>query len=204
MNTTVFLIRHGEIDNPKQIFYGSQIPMELNKLGREQIKLVSEKIKSHGFNIQKIYSSPLSRAKDSSQIFSSVFGNVPIEYDNDLRDCDIPAIAGQPILSMIPVYEMGSDEYSGEYVKRGNETKEQITQRMKRAFDKAVSENTGKCVAIVSHGDPIWFLLHNLLSPQVPIPLPSVFRHQDYPEKGSAVRIIVSGNFEIMSKEVVV
>ncbi len=71
--TTVFLIRHGEIDNSQRILYGCNIDMKLNDIGREQIRVIAEKIRKSGYKIEKIYTSPLSRAKSSLSILADAF-----------------------------------------------------------------------------------------------------------------------------------
>lgn len=170
---------------------------------RVQIKSLSEKIREAGFKIEKIYTSPLDRALESSQIISEVFNlsSQDIVIDDNLADVDIPAIAGKPLSIRDEIHNTGIDEYSGEYVDLGNEPRDEIVERMKKGFSRVVSESAGKQVAFVSHGDPIQFLLFTLRKPDEAVPSMNLLVDTDYPPKGSAVRITVDDSGEIIGEE---
>lgn len=121
--TTVFLIRHGEIDNPEKVFYGRTINLALNAEGKNQIKTVAQKIKDKGFQIKKIYSSPLKRTLESSKIIAQVFKLSPkdIIIEEDLIEVDVPALVGKKIALKDKIYARGADEYDEEFIKLGNE-----------------------------------------------------------------------------------
>ncbi|MCL4419149.1 histidine phosphatase family protein, partial [Patescibacteria group bacterium] len=93
MNTTIFLIRHGQIDNPKNVIYGGNLELKLTEEGGKQIEEIARKIKKMGFNITKIYSSPMKRTISSSKIIEKVFGlKTGIILEKDLKDVNIPAL----------------------------------------------------------------------------------------------------------------
>lgn len=203
MSTKVFIIRHGEIDNPQGILYGRNIPMQLSLQGREQIQMVSEKIKEAGFRIERIYSNPLPRAVESSRIISKAFGlsDKDTVVDEDLIDSDVPAIAGKPFSERDRIHSSGTDEYNEEFVALGNESRSSIIERMRRAFSKMVSENAGRSIAIVSHGDPIQFLLFKIKHPGEPVPPMNILASKDYPPKGSAERLTVDEDGKVLDTE---
>ena len=199
-NTTVFLIRHGKIDNPNNIVYGSNIEMHLTDEGRIQFKHFAIRIRESGEIPSKIISSPLERAVDSARILAKEWDIAEIEKEPDLKDCFIPAVAGKKLGFLDELYKKGTDEYSEEFVKLGNESREDIGDRMLRVFNKAILENS--TTALVSHGDPIFFLMYKLENPNSQIPTMSLSkRMSEYLEKGHAWKLVIDGGGKILSKE---
>lgn len=200
-NNIVFLIRHGEIDNPKKVFYGRSINLHLNNIGKDQIKTIAKKIKKSGYLIGRIYTSPLQRAIESSKIIANIFGIEDIIIDEDLIDVDIPAFIGKPLKIRKEIHKNGTDEYNEEFAKKGNEGRENIAKRMIKAFDKIVKENKGRTVAILSHGDPLRFLLYKIENPKMKVLPMNVLVKTDYPKKGEAVKIVLDNNDNFIDKE---
>ena len=62
-------LRHGEVKNPKDILYYNIPGYELSKLGKSQAEH-SAKVLSKNFKIDQIISSPLLRARQTSEIVS--------------------------------------------------------------------------------------------------------------------------------------
>ncbi len=183
MKTTVFLVRHGVVENPKDILYGRNMDLELNDKGKKEILDLANKIKALGFRLDKTYSSPLKRTIESAKIFDKVFG-IGNEVVEDLTDTDIPVTFGSPRYKR-------KFTYRAEYIEKGNESPQHIIDRMNRAFRKILSANEGKTVAIIGHGDPLRFLLYSLSHPKENNPsLPSL-QHSKYIFKGTAVKLIL-------------
>ena len=68
--TKVMLVRHGETDwNRKEVFRG-RIDVELNQNGREQARALADATRI--FQIDAIYSSPLSRSLETAKIVADV------------------------------------------------------------------------------------------------------------------------------------
>ncbi|MEK9178357.1 MAG: histidine phosphatase family protein [Patescibacteria group bacterium] len=201
--TGILLIRHGEIDNPQNVLYGRNIPVFLNDEGRRQIERISERIKKLDLKIDRIYTSPLKRAVRSAEVIAKSFGlkQEDVIIDEDLNDVDIPATAGKPTAERDRIYSLGIDEYSEEFVALGNESRAQVIERMQKAFKRAVSKNHGRTVALVSHGDPIQFLLFTLKHPGDPVPSMNVLTSKDYPPKGSAERVTVDEKEKVIASE---
>ena len=64
-------LRHGEVKNPKNILYYNIPGYELSEKGIKQAEQVAEKLKKD-FKIEKIISSPLLRARQTSQIVNKM------------------------------------------------------------------------------------------------------------------------------------
>lgn len=83
----LYLARHGETTgNVGKFFQSSSTP--LTKLGIMQAKLLAKRLRS--FNIDLIYSSPLDRAKKTSEIISKKI-HAPIEYWKELEEFKRPS-----------------------------------------------------------------------------------------------------------------
>lgn len=48
MRTEVYLIRHGEVENPKKIIYGRTVDVSLNEAGFKQLEDLGKSLKSEG------------------------------------------------------------------------------------------------------------------------------------------------------------
>jgi len=185
MNTTVYLIRHGEIDNPKGISYGGTLDLPLNSKGRLQMSDLGELLQKEGIRPNVIYTSHLSRAKESGQILAEKFGINVIE-DERLGDNRIPRFAGLTQTEKESKFP-GRDEFDSTL--EGHESKEEVLGRMRSAFDDIVKSQEGKTIFIVSHGDPLKLLLYSL-NHFNESEIPSI---DDLPqiEKGNAIRTVM-------------
>lgn len=199
--TTIYFIRHGEIDNPLNVLYGRSLDLQLNEKGKEQLKNLAEEIKKSGVTVDAIYTSPLSRAVDSAYIIGRVFNNPPIAIEEDLIEVDIPALVGHPNSEIDEIHAKGIDEYSKEFVKKGNESRDQIVERMMKATKKIREKNLGKTIFAISHGDPLRFLLFGLTHQNSKTPSMNELKRFDYPKRGEGYKIIFDSMGNILHIE---
>lgn len=207
-STVVFFVRHGEIDNQKQIVYGQNIDLPLNAKGKKQILNLAKIIQKKGYHPSKIFSSHLSRAVDSAKILLEFFSIQKSQFliDKGLGDNNIPVFAGKPILELTKLYKKGIDEYNEQFVKKGNESKQDIIDRMYYVFQRIINGNLGKTVIVVSHGDPIRLLMFKLVNRKlkdIPLAGSREFRKIDYVEKGEAWRVVISNDHKIVDKDLI-
>lgn len=196
--TTIYFIRHGEIDNPTKVFYGRSLDLKLTDKGKDQLSKLAQKIKEKGVMVNSIYSSPLKRALQSAQIIGEAFNNPPIFKEQDLIDVDIPALVGHPVVEREQIHAQGTDEYDQEFVKKGNEPRKYIIERMMKIVKRIREENQGKTILIVSHGDPLRFLLFGIThSNQIPPPMGELKRSY-YPEKGGGWKMVFNKDGNIL------
>lgn len=182
--------------------YGGSIDLPLNNLGRQQLAETAEKIKATGAKITKIYTSPMSRAKDSAKVLAEILGlKDAIIVEPDLIDSLIPAVAGKPVATREEIHSKGTDEYDEEFVKKGNEAREHIADRMQKVFEKVANENQGKTVAIVSHADPLRLLLYRLENPGKKAPFVFKLLDNDLINKGQAMKLVVDDKNKILEKK---
>ena len=75
-------LRHGEVENRKNIFYGDLPGYQLSKKGQGQANKAAQYI-AENFNIEYIYCSPLLRARQTAKPLSDLL-KVDITYTNNL------------------------------------------------------------------------------------------------------------------------
>lgn len=161
MQTKLFLIRHGEVENPHHTLYG-RTAIPLSKVGHEQLYSIGEKIKEQGDSPDIILCSPMHRTRQSTEELKKTFPDAPVEYVDDLQEMDCGNLVGKP---MTYVRSLG-DLYSNAVRKdMGIEPADNIVNRMNRVVQNVLEKYSGKTIFLVSHGDPLAFLLWRLLHP---------------------------------------
>lgn len=200
----IYVVRHGKLINPNKILYGDSMEMDLSDEGREQIKLLGEEIKRSGQIPSKIYSSYLQRTLESANILAKILAIDDVQIEKDLADSHVPAFAGKPSQLRKDLHATGHDEYEGEYVVQGDETRQNIVDRMYGIFQKAFKEHKGGCSMLVSHGDPIRFLLWKLENPNsTQIECMAKMAYYDYLPKGCAWKFVLDSEGNMLEKTMV-
>lgn len=158
MNNTYFILRHGQTPyqlKEEKILYPwpEREPILLTEKGKEQIKIVAEKLKSK--KIDLIYSSDMPRARQTSEIVAEHLG-VKINFDSRLRDIDTGIFQGKEAKDYFTYFSSPEERFikappKGESLK---DCQERIFGFLREIDKKHEAEN----ILIVSHGDPLWLL----------------------------------------------
>jgi len=69
MSSTVYVVRHGEVENPQKILYGRQPGWRLSQRGQEMAKAVSDWSKE--LDLGALHVSPLQRAQETAAPIAS-------------------------------------------------------------------------------------------------------------------------------------
>lgn len=191
--TTLYLIRHGELEYPRnaegqRLLYGPDIP--LSEKGKKQIRDVSKRLAQEGRTLDILYTSPFRRAVETSEIIASELGLPKPIYDPRFQDIDPGSMVG----------ELLDDVIRGR-LRDYAETHEDVMQRMERGVKEVVHHNQDRTIGIVSHGDAIRVLLFHLLHPQDELPPITELIKDDYLEKGEAWRLVVDSKFRVVERE---
>ena len=139
----LYLIRHGETDyNRDRIFQGhAEIP--LNSAGIDQAARLARRLASEP--IDRIYASDLRRTAMTAAILSAI-GGAPIVYDAGFRERDPGALTHMP-------YEAGLGFFGDPaYVPPGGESLGAFDARIGAAFAELARKESGRAVAVVTHG----------------------------------------------------
>ncbi len=87
----VFVVRHGETERSAGHIYSGQADVPLTDAGREQARLVGERLAGAG--IDAIWSSPLCRAADTAEAIADATG-APVKVDERLIEVDYGELEG--------------------------------------------------------------------------------------------------------------
>ncbi len=188
--------------NPDNIIYGRTYNVVLSDLGKRQIKRTAEKISEREERPIIIMSSPLRRTMESSDIISNHFQNIPITIDDRLLETEAHTIEGKSMDSFIS----HQDPYGDPALEL--ERPEYITSRMFAALESIRTAHDGHVTCLVSHGDPLAFLMWKLMNPHVGIPPMGELGKQYYLKRSESWRIIFDekGNvseYEYLPQELV-
>ena len=140
----IYFIRHGETEYNKDARFQGHLDIPLNKVGVLQAQTALEKSKQ--LNFDKIYCSPLSRARQTAEIINT-HHNVKLIEDDRLKEIYMGSLQGRMFKDL-------SDEEkrlafsTPEYF--GGETHEQLCSRVISFFKEI--ENSTENILIVSHG----------------------------------------------------
>ena len=156
---SIFLVRHGEVYNPRNIIYGNLPGYSLSKNGILQIQNVADQL----FDITNnpiIFSSPLERAIESAEIISSKFKTNFI-IDNHLKETNIGVYEGKKF-NELPVNYINENGIYPEI-----ESAKSIRKRMLKWIDQIKNYKANKYVIAISHKDPIIILLLHFMKKKI-------------------------------------
>ncbi len=89
----LLLIRHGEsVGNAERRMQG-RYDTGLSELGREQARLLAERLQREGCHLSALYASPLRRAAETAEVLAAAV-EVPVTWDDRLQEYDIGQLTG--------------------------------------------------------------------------------------------------------------
>jgi broad specificity phosphatase PhoE len=135
--TTLLLVRHGETDWNAERRWQGHADVLLNARGQEQAEQLATELANA--EIDAVYSSDLSRARQTAEIVASRLG-VDVVLDPDLREIDVGSREG---LTWSETQE--PSEWDGE-------PKETHAARILAALRRIAEQHTGERVLVVTHG----------------------------------------------------
>ncbi len=144
----VYLIRHGEVQNPDGINYGTLPGWHLSEQGIYQISELGSKMKDEGLSVGVIIASPLERAQETASILSQAL-NVEIKTDDRLLEWKMGEWMGKPLKLF---YETSG--YYTEMKTTGMESLDDLANRVITAIEDAVNSYKGNII-ICSHREPM-------------------------------------------------
>jgi len=156
---TVYLMRHGEVENPHDIWYGNLKGFPLSAAGREQIKKAAEKLKATGVYVTTLVHSPRLRTTQSAEVAAHVLDVGDVVADDRLREWHTGSWEGRPTKDL---YEKSG--YFGTPMRiPGPETLEDMSARVREAVDQARRKHPDGDILIVGHREPLASFMMALL-----------------------------------------
>lgn len=203
--TKVYIIRHAEVEYPlddqgRRLMYPKET--HISEEGRDQFTKFARNLKEKGIMFDVIESSNHTRALETAEILSLETNGPPIVDNPEFADSYVPGWVGVPLSVQQELMDKGEDIYDHPRTS-DQETKEQITQRMSDGFFDLVKRNEGKTIALISHGDPIRFLMFRLVDPLGEVPNMSILSKEGYLKRGEAFCITMSNEGKIENTELI-
>lgn len=166
--TTLYLMRHGEVDEEYHRKFGGSIDMELSATGRHQARVLADFVNRYQFD--RLYCSPMKRAQATANPIVEKQG-LQAETVKDLREIDFGEWTGKTWMEVAEEYEVDVfswlDELEAGRVKDA-ELGSAFRDRVGAATKRIVSHNRGKRIAVVCHGGVVRAMLSALL--EIPLP----------------------------------
>ncbi|HEU5120481.1 MAG TPA: histidine phosphatase family protein [Candidatus Nitrosocosmicus sp.] len=156
MNLAIFM-RHGQADNNvNRVLVGRHLESHLTEKGQMQVKETAKLLKS--MSISKIYSSPVTRAIETTQIVGEELG-LDYEIDDRLYEIDLGKLAGTNYDEVLNKYGnlflsfyMGDDSVLSNH---GVESFTAVKSRIRDLLDQVMARHNNHNVLLVTHLDPI-------------------------------------------------
>jgi probable phosphoglycerate mutase len=148
--TIIHFIRHGEVHNPTNRFYGRLPRYRLSENGRRQAQQTAEYLSKTP--ARAVFSSPLLRARQTADIIAARLGELPVHTSELLLECRTP-YDGWPIDQLDAKHW---DLYTGN--QPPHELPADVVDRACRFALRVVRKYAGQQVVAVTHADVILFL----------------------------------------------
>jgi alpha-ribazole phosphatase len=163
----LILVRHGETEWNKSLRYQGQSDVPLSEYGIEQAARVSDRLA--GEEIDAIYSSDLSRARETAEIIASRHGRVEICQSPLLREMNFGEAEGMIFDEIKERYPEIAGEFqawrtrSPEVRAPNGESIAQLVARVARFAEKLKEHKPEETVLVVAHGGSLQVLICLLL-----------------------------------------
>lgn len=163
MRKDFYVFRHGETElNKQKRWQGSGMDYDLNENGVKQAQGLIEKLKDKG--LEKIFSSPLIRAKHTADVVADALG-IEVEVRDDLRECFYGEAEGQLIADLQKnVPEIVNNWNNPNYFNirfEGGESKKDALDRVLAELAKITSEDFN-VAGVAIHGGTMGAMLNYL------------------------------------------
>lgn len=160
--TTFFLVRHGETAWTAERRYQGCSDTSLSPFGKLQARELSKRVKK--MKIAKVYTSGLTRAKQTGQAIARMLGQNPV-IDSRLNEFGFGKWEGKTAKELFQAKSPAFLKWcSGQWVNPPNGEKLTAFKRRVRGFLLSVlKKHKGKSILVVSHGGPIKMLVFEAL-----------------------------------------
>mgnify|MGYP002640005917 FL=1 len=173
----VYLFRHGETANSKEVSFNGHFDVGLSAKGEDQFKGWAQLLKDEPFTA--IYSSDLKRTRIGAQSLGEPHKLEPVAYP-ELRELSFGEWEGLSVTEVEKKFPKQLEERMKDTEKfhvKGGETFEQLRQRVLPKFEEIIARHPNEQIALVCHGGVNRVILSHLLE----VPIKRIFRmKQDY------------------------
>jgi broad specificity phosphatase PhoE len=148
-DTILYLVRHGEVQNPSRILYGRLPRFTLSQNGFQQAQAAAEFLKDKP--IAGVFSSPLLRARKTARKILAPHPHLDLRVSKHLLEI-FTEFDGEPLVEL---EARDWDFYTN--VQSPYETPDDIFKRIQKFIKLVKRDYAGKQVVAVTHGDIVGF-----------------------------------------------
>lgn len=148
--TTIYLVRHGDVENPQQVYYGRLSGFPLSELGRRQAAAAGRAL--HDRPIAAIFASPQLRAQETARAIQDALPKPPPFHTEPLVDEVHSPFDGVTQDEM----DCRNWDFYAE-APAGFEQPPDVLARVRLFMQRARRDFAGCEIVAVSHADPIVF-----------------------------------------------
>jgi phosphoserine phosphatase len=157
----IYLARHGETTGDLEGRYGGSYDDHLTETGRQQSKMLAEKLANHG--IERLFTSPLIRAQETAAIIGEKIGLKLVTVDNFRERNGYGVLTG---LTKDEAKEQYPDLVEAvkdvHHAVEGAEEYEPFKQRISKILSDLASVEA-ETIAVITHGGPIRLIFREIL-----------------------------------------
>lgn len=186
-SSVIYLIRHGEYANPKQIAPYRLPGFHLTENGKQEVSRLSEQLSQEP--IVAVYTSPLERTQETAGILAKPHGLQPVIDDRliEVRS----QLEGHTIDEINRNGGWNWDVYTNP-VWKGGETLEEIFARVNTVVEEKIKQFKGKSIILVTHGDPVMLIAAQYMG--IPRTIKALASIQPYVQMGTGFRMDFEGD----------
>jgi len=164
MSTELILICHGQsVRREENRLLGWWSDVSLSPKGRQQALLLGERLQS-SYDIQSVFTSPLTRARETANLIGDMVRVVPT-VETSLRELDAGALSRlsyeEAKVRFPDVILRGKS--SGEGHIPGGESYADLHRRVAWGLERIIAQCLNQQIAVVTHGGPIVTYLRSFL-----------------------------------------
>jgi broad specificity phosphatase PhoE len=164
MPRVVHLVRHGEVENPGGVIYGTLPGFVLSERGRKQVSVSAARLSAMVSGPVAVVSSPLERAKESAKIVHEVLRARGVDAITQASPpseiaCDERVIEARSWTEGLPrrfAPRAFVSRWLDKSARAEDEAPRAVAERMREAILDAVRDAQDREVVLVSHQFPIW------------------------------------------------
>lgn len=149
---TVYLIRHGKVENPNKIFYTADFP--LGQQGAHQAQAIAKDIRDANCKPVRIVCSPYVRARETAEIIAQTIGSHEVKIDERLVEWQVGDWFGKPLDAFRVA--AGYDQEVFHLKLKDVEQFEEASARVIAVIQELLnSMEDGQCSLAISHREPM-------------------------------------------------
>lgn len=163
----IFLIRHGQSEANKENIIQGHMDSSLSDIGREQAKTAGEILLESKTVFDSVYSSDLSRAKETTKIITGVLGVKDIVFDERLREMYLGDYEGKNSKELTEEENAFLNSCWDDHDIRvpNGETTNEFKHRIKDIFNEIIaSGENDSTILVVAHGGSLYHILQSTLN----------------------------------------